>query len=508
MTPETEKAYQQAKHQNLPKSLRAIKYFMSAVSAATTGIGLYAVLQASTQQLAAIIPDQIPSWIVEWFPWVMAFVMTLMIQALVLEMWERVFSWRPLGPHVRLLALTMACGATLASILFASGSYRVFNDASGIAAYMNQEALQASNRIQDVVQNLTNIFSRVAMRSRELAEAERKIGGTCEGTRPMRKCGVRCRLRARIAREAEAYRNRITALAGNIGTLVRQMKDQGFSRETIQRANETLANLRLKSVLPEARTWAASQQIRFAGREAFIDPQSGMRFQCRDRKFAADLAALEKSLAAMQQEIANANFVSPQSAPLYPAVLQIIELAWEALTSLDMTRMPGQFWVAAAVDVSIIFLIFILRAEWDAPRPGEYFRFRNYRQIRPFILKGTEETFLLVPADGHEGATRLVENMALLLRLKQPPELSLPIPLEEMDAALAQQLHRLSGATTYYFYALPPRKQRLLERYLRRLALGDEIYAPPSLPNRDHEKNQMLSLPAPETDDTSRLRNV
>ena len=499
MTTDLDNAYEQAKRRNLPKSLRAIKYFMSAVSGVTTGVGLLAVLQASMQQLGAILPDQIPAWIIDWFPWVMAFVLTMMIQALVLEMWERVFSWRPLGPHVRLLAFVMALGATFASILFASGSYRVFNDTAGIAAYMNRDALQASDRIREVAQNLTNIFSRVATRSRELAEAERKFGGTCEGTRPVRKCGMRCRLRERIAREADAYRGKVTELAGTINALVRQMKDSGFARDAIQQANLTLEKLRLHSSLPDARTWAAQQQARFAGREAFIDPQTGVRFQCRDGKFASDLARLEQSLAAMQEEMTNANFVKPQGMPLYPAVLQIIELAWNSITSLDFTRMPGQFWVAAAVDVSIIILIFILRAEWDAPSPGEYFRFRNYRQIRPFILKGTEERFLLVPADGHEGATRLLENMALLLRLKQPPELSLPISLDDVDPDLAQLLHRLSGgATAYHFYSLPDRKKRLLDRYLRRLALGDEIYAPPSLPAGNDRKERPLGLPAPE----------
>ena len=498
MTPGNEKAYTLAKRQNLPRSLVIIKYFMSAVSGVTTGVGLLAVLQASMQQLAAIIPDQIPVWIIDWFPWFMAFMLTMMIQFLVLEMWERFFSWRPLGPHVRLLALMMAAGATFTSILFASGSYRVFNDSAGIAAYMNRDALQASDRIRNVAQNLTNIFSRVATRSRELAEAERKFGGTCEGTRPVRKCGMRCRLRERIAREADAYRGKITELAGTINALVRQMKDGGFARDAIQQANLTLEKLRLRSSLPDARTWAAQQQARFAGREAFIDPQTGARFQCRDGRFASDLARLEQSLAAMQGEMTNANFVKPQGMPLYPAVLQIIELAWNSITSLDFTRMPGQFWVAAAVDVSIIILIFILRAEWDAPAPGEYFRFRNYRQIRPFILKGTEETYLLVPADGHEGAGRLLENMALLLRLKQPPELSLPIALDKVDAEMAARLHRLSGATAYHFYALPRHKQRLLERYLRRLALGDEIYASHELSLQNTALTATPRLPAPE----------
>ena len=494
-----DETYRRARRQNLPWSLRATKYLLSAISAATTGVGLAFVFAGNARQLLAIIPGQIPIGMIWLVVGILAFMLTLMIQALVLQMWERVFSWRPLGLPARLLALVMAVGATLTSILFASGSYRVFNDTTGITAYMNRAALQASARIGEVARNLAATFGQVASHSRELANAERQFGGTCEGTRPMRTCGVRCRMRERIAREAEAHRGRIIELAGTINALVRRMKDESFARDTIAQANRTLDELRLHSPLPEVRTWAVQQRTRFAGREPFVDPQTGMRFHCRDKRFASDLARLEQNLATMQKELANANFVSPQNMPLYPAVLQIIELAWDALTSLDFTRMPGQFWVAAAVDVSIILLIFIMHAEWDAPTRAEYERFRNYRQIRPFILKGTEEAFLLVPVDGHEGATRLLENMALLLRLKQPPELSLPMALDEMAPDLARHLGALSGgATAYHFYALPPRKERLLYRYLRRLALGDEIYAPPSLPPRNAAQERPSEPPVAE----------
>ena len=165
--------------------------------------------------------------------------------------------------------------------------------------------------------------------------------------------------------------------------------------------------------------------------------------------------------------------------------------------------MPGPLWGALAINAAIILLIFALRAEWDAPRPEEYFHFRDIRRVRPFILRGTKQAFLLVPADGDENVIHWLETVVLLLRLRQPRELAQPMPLDAIDADLARRLNRLSGgATAYHFYRLPRRKERLLERYLRRLALGDAIYAPPSLPAQGAARGQPSQPPA-SGDDTS-----
>lgn len=470
----------------------------SLLSAITSGVGLWWIFAQNSDDLRVSIG--------------LAALATTLLQACILCLWDLAAA-SALSRRMRLLLGVVGLAASLASGLFAAGSYIAVANLSAVQTLANDE------RLSTVVEPLARASAKwlslatdlegLADQTRRKAGTEARIGGTCLGDSPQEGRGPRYRLRQRHAQEAEQMAGLARALSGQAVVILHNAQG-GYSRESMLRAFRAARDLASHRDLHRIAGWLRQEAAGFNGQ--FIDPETNGSFVCRDPELQGRLSKAAETI--------DSGFDLPLLPPepveitvkdtigkSYRDAFELARMTWNS--EFDSARYHAisysfvGYAAAAAVEFVIIFLLFVRAAVqracgrtalprdiWnDIRRTLSPALRRDYRRWVPLILKllleDRNRVYFARPIDGApEVVARCLE---IFLRLKLPvdPDLRPDIPLADLYPEWVEaraDVH--SGARRF---ALHPLNEDMLE-WLRRASRDLDIEAEPQQPTSDDGK--------------------
>lgn len=359
----------------------------TAVSFASTAIGLFAWFRSETSILEAVV---------------FAAIWSAFLQAGIVAFWSYFGrTERGLG---RLFAVALGLSCSLGSLTFASAMWLMRSNHTGYqttltranAGTVIEPVAQFSKRINDVADTMANVAATAASKG----DIETANGGTCEGVKPQKDCGPICRLRKRQQNDASKLSNELSGVAQESTDLISSIQAD-LSREGLTKGYKQAGLLARHRALTNARIWIDTQLHGFDTK--FVDPQSGSAFICRDPAFRDQLALARKildtdlSLPSIPPEPATVGYADAAT----KSVNDVMHLVGAAFT-LSMNKATQQslqdnaagLGIAAFIELVIIFLVLAetrdLRESEALETVAERFIFTDRRMPRGQIERLAE----------------------------------------------------------------------------------------------------------------------
>jgi hypothetical protein len=345
------------------KILRALLWGATAVSFGSTAFGLFAWFHAETSFAEAL------AFAAFW---------SLFLQAGIVAFWS--YAGRAESRVAMIAAIVLGLSCSLGSMTFASAVWLMRTNRSGLehtqtrtnADTLIEPLARMNQRITGVSASMTDVAAAAATK----AEIETNVGGTCEGSKPVRDCGPICRLRKRQKTEA-------SNLASELGNVAQASTDiissiQGdLSRDGMKRGYTQAAGLARHPALANAKAWLDAQVRGFDTK--FVDAQTGAALVCRDPAFRDQLVAARKaldvdlSLSGLPPEPARVGY-SDAAAKSINDTLAIVRMAatgsFNKSAMLTLQDSMIGIGIAAFIEIILVFLVLVDAA--DLKRRGAF----------------------------------------------------------------------------------------------------------------------------------------
>jgi len=445
--------------------LRFAAVILNLVSAVTTGIGFFALLQGN---LPAMTPDYIDATLLAA---IIAGAVTMVVQ-MTLN-----FFWWGAGSITGLWVLPLAS----AGIFFSLFSW--FGGAAGWAVMQDYALLHTEKRQDEAARYSVPLlgfaeqrarvaaeFENLSEEARNLAVREAEVGGTCpDDENPGDSCGPRCRLRERHSdafAEAASIASRRSERATALSIAIADAADIDAARDVYRRARALAADAGaadVRTILESARRDLS---------QAVYDPVTGREFTCVDPQFRGEI---ERVLELTGGDV---------GLPATPPVEQTVDIsdALEAVGRQFVAIVRGEeanhlsatpLLIAAAIEVATIILL-LIDAGWRRSLglvPTRAARFNeNRRRLSPRaaatarriltaldrhrLMTGRYGDYLAVPIDGSEAARAEAEDVVRFFGLR---ELLVPnLPLAELEPEwVGGRAEQFGHASVFHLYRLP-----------------------------------------------------
>jgi hypothetical protein len=225
---------------------------------------------------------------------------SLIVSIGVFVFWTAHFQKALTGLGARLFCLFLAIAFTFVSITFASATTSLALNTASFDAEVQADGVSAMS------EPLVTLRGKTAARAAELknfaatasrlSTIESSSGGTCSVPSGS-SCGKICRMRARLAQEAEQHSTAVAAVAmaaiDAVSLTSGGVLDEKQWRDSF-RTGSAIAN---SPALTEASQWAKSTKSDFEN--GFLDAESGSTFECEDPR---SVEALNRLIAAFDQD--------------------------------------------------------------------------------------------------------------------------------------------------------------------------------------------------------------
>ena len=339
----------------------------------------------------------------------------------------------------------------------------------------------------------------VAGTAESKAATEIASGGTCEGIKPQKDCGLVCRLRKRQQTDSSNLSNDLAGVAQQSTDIISSIQAD-LSRDGMIKGFKKATELGRSSALTNAKVWLDAQIRGFDTK--FIDPQTGAAVACKDPDFRNQLAEARKvldadlSLPGVPPEPVTVGY-SDAATKSINDVMQLVRaiIFWnfDKTTFASMHDSAVGLAIAGFIELMIIFLVIKDTKDlkrWEAfGTDSEHFIFTN-RRMQPdklakladlgrivdrftFRSNSMNELLFLRPLDG---LPETVAKCSDIVRLFQLPFSKRQIKV--IDREIVEDWARLNddltqGARTFEVRVLTPQ----LERQLRIVA-RDSLFLP------------------------------
>jgi len=446
----------------MPRFVAAI---LNLVSAVTTGVGFFALLEGN---LPAMTPDYVDDTLLAA---VIAGAVTMAVQAMLNFFW-----WRA-GAIAGLWALPLAA----AGLFFSLFSW--FGGAAGWAVMQDYALLRAEKRLEEASRyaqplqgfaaeraRIAAEFENLSEKARALAVREEEVGGTCpDDANPDGSCGPRCRLRERHSEafaEAADIAARRSDRATALSIAIADATDIEAAHGVYRRARELAAAsgaADVRAILERAREELSGP---------VYDAATRKEFTCVDPRFRRDI---ERVLALADGDV---------GLPATPPVEQTVDIS-DALVAVGQQFVailrgeraehtsPAPLLIAAAIELATI-IVLLIDAGWRRSLglvPTRWARFnesprrlsRRGRAVTRRILTALDRyrlttgrfgDFLAVPVDGTEAARAEAEDIVRYFDLRELVASNLP--LAELDPDWVRgRAAELGHASVFHLYRLP-----------------------------------------------------
>lgn len=445
--------------------LRVFAVMLNLVSAALTGLGVYAYL---VDGVGFFLPPDISAIPVTA---AIALVFTVIVQAALNELWWR-FGKAP-GARGLPNAAVALCFSVV-SWFCAAGGLVIVEDHIAMKAEKQQE--QASTFAAPLAafaernSRVAGEMQALSQQALDLADREQRIGGTCpDDVAPGGTCGPRCRLRQRHAdelEEAASIARRLAERATHLSVDIASAGDVAAERSVYREARGLAVDPRRSTM--EMLLRQAVQEL--AG--PVQDPVTGSTFTCIDPGFRAEI---ERLLGSIDTSIA---------LPAAPPVAQTVDMsdalkavakqigAWARGETADYIG-PLPLLLATALETMIVALLLVEARQRRSL--GLFVRPEDEREMTPLPLDPTSRAmiervlealatyavsagplgdYLAVPLDGAEAARAEALDVVRYFRLRSP--VATAVPLEQLEPEWVRgRIDRCGHASAFDLYRLP-----------------------------------------------------
>ncbi|MBV1868288.1 MAG: hypothetical protein KUG69_10345 [Marinosulfonomonas sp.] len=457
---------------------------------ATTGIGLFPLLhgQMSVWLGTGLVPLIAAITLTT--------LMTTAIQVGLTSAWNRFFRMPVFSaPAISLVAFVVAAGLSLASGIFASGSWTALLDATGVRDRTTAvrrgttiDPLRDFARTYATLAEKTNRLSSIAERKRDI---EDRTGGSCDGeTNAVRGFGPKATIRnqqARVFGNTSSQTRTLSQRATEIAITVATATDDVAVIEAYKEASR----LALDPVLSNLRATVHEQLDGI--RNGFTLPDTSAKVICKDANLEAALVDLQTVL---DRELSLPNAI-PTSSDI--TIVDSLNVAWEHMGRILQATLDGQpaevvsstvlmaLILAGAIELFIIaFLSFeasTRRARGIDPSGIDVFlsgarklgsaeKEKLARQF--FVLQSLAiydddgRTYFAVPLDGNMSSAAEAEQIALCWQLRPDRRLGAGVDLSRVEPGwvIARDNYH-GGARHFRLYGI---SKRAIRHHLRHLA--------------------------------------
>jgi len=446
----------------------------SVLSAVTSGIGLWWIIDQNTQDLRLSIG--------------LAIATTTLIQVSILYAWSQAASpgW---SRKMRFVAMMFGLAFSLMSGLFAAGSYIALFNRNEVQTLANEERLgivveplaRASNQWLDLARDLEALSDEV----RHKAETESRVGGSCDGDTPQIGDGPRYRLRQRHANQADDMAQTVRGLSAEASDILRAAQGD-YSRESMLHAFDAARDLASHRDFARVAAWLRSESAGFGSQ--FVDPESNDSFVCRDADLQTRMmAALEMIAGGFELpllppepvEITVKDTIGKSYADAFALVFMVFLGDFDPIRFQAASLSLVGYLAAGVVEAAIIYLLLAGAAGrrargghtlsldvWNGTRRKLPAILRqDYAHWVPLILKLTLEDrnqlYFARPVDGAPDVVAICLEIYLRLNLPCDPDFRPAIPLSEVVPEWVEARSDVHGGARHF--ALHPLEKDRLE---------------------------------------------